>query len=679
MKKTVFLSLFLILFSFMLQAINIPAGNVAGTWTVANSPYYIQGDITINDGSTLSIEPGTRILFGNNNSLIIHGRLVAQGTAQDSILFLPQNTASHWGCLSFYAIPETNDSSFIKYARIEGCEYAAVSVRGFSKLKISYCKITRNTNSYSYGGGCSCDSPIQIDHCLFSENYSILGGGMYVGGYSSGPWITNSVFANNYSNMGGGIAVSSTPLKMDNCLFTNNTATEGGALYFEGYIKRSNSTFNSCRFIDNKANQQGGAVSFRAGDISKFTGCLFVHNSCPLEWGSGGALFCADDVSPTFLNCTFTENSCPGFYGDGGVLYCTAMSSYWQEPSRPVFRNCILWGNSVGDVGHEVFLEDDTAIPVFDYCCIQDGWSGFGSIYPITFDPANYTNCMQLDPRLNNQFPGWYNLNSSSPCINAGTPDVSGFLLPDTDLFGMPRIADGRIDMGCYEDQGMVPLIVVTNDREVNFGTVTLGNSYVCRNIEIWNVGHTDLLISGYNFQSGGLPFSLQPDNLTCTIPPNSDHAFTVIFNPATEGTFNEVLNITNNSVNEPICSFSLTGKGTHNTPAIPANLGISWNGTSIVLSWDPVISDSNGYAFTPAGYIVLISENPDTTNHEFYYHGFTTSTTYTHWYVAQFANRMFYQVLAISNLNQNLFTTANQDFWRRNKIPWSVIKRQMR
>ena len=41
----------------------IPPGDVSGTWTVGGSPYEIQGEITIPDGLTLTIEPGVEVDF----------------------------------------------------------------------------------------------------------------------------------------------------------------------------------------------------------------------------------------------------------------------------------------------------------------------------------------------------------------------------------------------------------------------------------------------------------------------------------------------------------------------------------------------------------------------------------------------------------------------------------------
>ncbi len=47
--------------------------------------------------------------------------------------------------------------------------------------------------------------------------------------------------------------------------------------------------------------------------------------------------------------------------------------------------------------------------------------------------------------------PAYYQLSSSSPCINAGLQDTTGLNIPIMDLAGNHRVWDSRIDMGCYE------------------------------------------------------------------------------------------------------------------------------------------------------------------------------------------------------------------------------------
>ena len=53
----------------------IPPGDVSGTWTLGGSPYEIQGEITIPDSSTLTIEPGVLVEFQGHYKLIVEGRL----------------------------------------------------------------------------------------------------------------------------------------------------------------------------------------------------------------------------------------------------------------------------------------------------------------------------------------------------------------------------------------------------------------------------------------------------------------------------------------------------------------------------------------------------------------------------------------------------------------------------
>jgi parallel beta-helix repeat protein len=57
------------------------------TWSLANGPYIITGDLTVNSGATLTIEPGTVIKFGQGASFQVYGGLNATGTASAPIYF----------------------------------------------------------------------------------------------------------------------------------------------------------------------------------------------------------------------------------------------------------------------------------------------------------------------------------------------------------------------------------------------------------------------------------------------------------------------------------------------------------------------------------------------------------------------------------------------------------------
>ena len=58
-------------------------------------------------------------------------------------------------------------------------------------------------------------------------------------------------------------------------------------------------------------------------------------------------------------------------------------------------------------------------------------------------------NNIDLAPQFFDPVNGDYHIQSTSPCKDAGTNGAPS--LPATDLDGGPRIANGTVDLGCYE------------------------------------------------------------------------------------------------------------------------------------------------------------------------------------------------------------------------------------
>ena len=102
----------------------------------------------------------------------------------------------------------------------------------------------------------------------------------------------------------------------------------------------------------------------------------------------------------------------------------------------------------VGSQGYlfEVYSQAD-----FFNCDVQGGPDLFGgSGGGVAFFGA-WEQCLNTIPGFmgSGEFP--YSLGDNSPCIDMGSPDTSGFMLPETDLAGNPRVMNNRIDMGAYE------------------------------------------------------------------------------------------------------------------------------------------------------------------------------------------------------------------------------------
>ncbi|KAA3619367.1 MAG: T9SS C-terminal target domain-containing protein [Calditrichaeota bacterium] len=86
---------------------------------VADSPYLATGDVTVNSGVTLTVQPGVEIHMPENASIYIKGKAVIRGSA-DAPITIKSNTQSgvnQWGALCF---DSASDSSEVSWVRIKG-------------------------------------------------------------------------------------------------------------------------------------------------------------------------------------------------------------------------------------------------------------------------------------------------------------------------------------------------------------------------------------------------------------------------------------------------------------------------------------------------------------------------------------------------------------------------------
>jgi hypothetical protein len=63
------------------------------TWRSSNSPYIVVDDLLVDNGTTLTIEPGVTVKFDGKFSLVVNGTLNATGTASNPIIFTSNQSA----------------------------------------------------------------------------------------------------------------------------------------------------------------------------------------------------------------------------------------------------------------------------------------------------------------------------------------------------------------------------------------------------------------------------------------------------------------------------------------------------------------------------------------------------------------------------------------------------------
>ena len=151
----IFMGLWLLTFMAALASAQDISGPLSGT--LGPGTYTVVGNCWINTGDSLRIMPGTALRHSGPYEWAINGRLLASGTAMDSIKFVRQapDTIYDWRGLRFNS--SSASGSLLEYCMIEHCN-----------------------NSTRYGGGIYCSgATITLRHSTISWNKANLGGGIY--------------------------------------------------------------------------------------------------------------------------------------------------------------------------------------------------------------------------------------------------------------------------------------------------------------------------------------------------------------------------------------------------------------------------------------------------------------------------------------------------------------------
>ena len=278
------------------KATFIPGGNISGTWTLDDSPVYVDGHIAIENGQTLIIEPGVKVAVRGPWHFDVQGCVKAEGTADENILFTRSNPNFMWDGFDFDATPVNNETSVFdhcvfQYGRAQGGGVVnsggIFAIHNYDNIEIYNSTFRHNkadiedVSYYTCGGAIALwnASPF-IQNCIFYDNYALDFGGALFAYSGSNPVISNCLFYDNETKQGGALAFyENSNGILINSTIADNTAQYGGGLFF--YDQSGPEVINSIIW-ENEATTGGNQVFF--SDNPSDPGFYY----CDIEDGQAG-------------------------------------------------------------------------------------------------------------------------------------------------------------------------------------------------------------------------------------------------------------------------------------------------------------------------------------------------------------------------------------------------------
>jgi len=196
------------------------------TWSSANNPYVVTCEVTVSNGVTLTILPGTEIRFNPGTGMTINGTLSAAGTSSQPILFTANTSSPASGDWSNIYLANNANATFdfttIRYGGSAG--YATIYAPMNSTLALRDSTVS-NSASYGIQMNSSCcnayTANLTIERSLIADNGNM---GISMSAYYQGTnnlVVSDSTIRNNASY---GIYINyAGTLQLTNDTINNNT------------------------------------------------------------------------------------------------------------------------------------------------------------------------------------------------------------------------------------------------------------------------------------------------------------------------------------------------------------------------------------------------------------------------------------------------------------------------
>ena len=271
---------------------------------------------------------------------------------------------------------------------------------------------------------------------------------------------------NSGAHQGGGIYNSSSAiLTSKEVLISENTsgASEGGG----GIYNEGTADFISCAFSSNVSSNDGGGV-FNIGTMSLINTAISGNEAGPFSDEEGGGIYNRGNLSS--INTSIAGNRADNGGGifnhtDGTLEITNTIIANNNDENR---SDDILNQGTITDHGYNL-IGDITGINLMLHPNTLFG-DDMNPLDPLFLKDAAFF--FDHDSNVDVREAGNLRLSCSSPAIDMGQPDTTGLGIGSTDQLGLPRIANGRIDMGAHERIAADDPKMVTHTGDSGLGSL---------------------------------------------------------------------------------------------------------------------------------------------------------------------------------------------------------------
>jgi len=271
-------------------------------WTLVDSPFIVSNDITVNLGATLTIEPGVQVRFGDNFSITVNGRIVADGTDDRMIRFTSNNVNPSTG------------------------KWGTILISGTQQSSITNCIIEYGQTGITLDSG---SLSLQNDFVQYNLNGTVVNGGNII--------IENNEIVNNTMsgiNVAGGSQVT----------VENNVISSNG----DGIVLTGNLTGNINIAQNNILLNGQSGISL---DADAYYNTAILQNNVSLNYYG----FRVATTTSTYITLNNVSNNNNGIFYENGVGHEAHFNDIYNNtvgmdvsPSASVNATYNYWGDKSG-------------------------------------------------------------------------------------------------------------------------------------------------------------------------------------------------------------------------------------------------------------------------------------------------------------------------------------------